>query len=150
MKNIHSVLDSSVLVAALDESDPDHEVCRRLFLKNRGKTGAYSHALSETFSSLTGGRLGFRLSSSEAARLLRDHIVPRLQIIFLGQDDLLNAFDQAERRGIRGGAIYDFLHLAAARKVGARELHTLNVSDFKAFYRPGDPIIAPLQKEEKE
>lgn len=144
MKKIEAVLDSSVLVAALDESDPDHEMCRRLLLKNDGKPGAYSHALSETFSTLTGGRLGFRLSGSEAARLLRGHVAPRLHLIFLDQDDLLDAYDEAEKRGVRGGAIYDFLHLAAARKVGARKIHTLNISDFKAFHRPGDPSIARM------
>jgi len=47
-------------------------------------------------------------------------------------------------RGVRGGAIYDYLHLVAARKSGAKKFYTLNLSDFLSFHRPGDPeILAP-------
>jgi hypothetical protein len=42
---------------------------------------------------------------------------------------------------LRSGAIYDYLHLVAARKAGAARLYTLNVSDFRSFHRPGDPEI---------
>lgn len=134
------VLDSSVIVAALDEAAPDHAACRRVML--HGEPSAWSHALSEVFSTLTGGRLGFRVSASEAASLLRDHVAPRLTLISLTGTDLLDAYTESERRGVRGGAIYDFLHLVAARTGGATQLHTLNTKDFQAFHRSGDPEIA--------
>ena len=47
----------------------------------------------------------------------------------------------SERRGARGGAIYDLLHLAAARKAGVETLVTLDVRDFQALLRPGDPTV---------
>ena len=47
----------------------------------------------------------------------------------------------SERRGARGGAIYDLLHLAAARKAGVETLVTLDVRDFQALQRPGDPTV---------
>ena len=47
----------------------------------------------------------------------------------------------AQHRGVRGGAIYDWLHLAAARKAGAEVFYTLNLRDFQALARPGDPLI---------
>jgi len=48
----------------------------------------------------------------------------------------------AQNRGVRGGGIYDYLHLAAARKAKAGRIYTLNLSNFRALYRPGDPEIA--------
>ena len=49
--------------------------------------------------------------------------------------------DEAHHRGVRGGANYDWLHLAAARKARAEVLFILNLRDFQALARPGDPLI---------
>ena len=49
--------------------------------------------------------------------------------------------DEAHHRGVRGGANYDWLHLAAARKAGAEVFFTLNLRDFQALARPGDPLF---------
>lgn len=133
-------LDTSVIVGALDDGAPDHAACRRVLLED--KPAIYSHALSEAFSTFTGGRLGFRLPASQAAVLLRDSVSPRLEIISLTSAELLCAYTECEVRGVRGGAIYDFLHLVAARKAGAECLYTLNLKDFQSIHRPGDPIIA--------
>lgn len=137
-----SALDSSVIVSALCASDPDHEACRKTLLSARHSILA--HALAETFATLTGGRLGFRVPAPAAAGLLRSKVVPRLRAHSLDADDFLSAFEEAEARGVRGGAIYDYLHLAAARKAGAKRFYTLNLSDFLSFHRPGDPeIVSP-------
>jgi predicted nucleic acid-binding protein len=137
-----SALDSSVIVSALCAGDPDHDACRKVLLSARHSVLA--HAFTETFSTLTGGRLGFRVPASDAASLLRQQVAPKLRNIHLDADDLLAAFEQAEARGVRGGAIYDYLHLVAARKAGAKRFYTLNLSDFLSFHRPGDPeILSP-------
>ena len=132
-------LDSSIIVAALDGSDPDHAVCRSLLLS--AKFAAFSHALSEAFSTLTGGRLGIRISPADAASILRESVAPRLSLIALSEADLLDAYDDSSQRGVRGGAIYDYLHLVAARKAGAAQIFTLNAVDFRAIQRSGDPEI---------
>lgn len=132
-------LDTSVIVAALDGSDSDHAACRTLLLS--AKFAAWSHALTETFSTLTGGRLGIRISASVATSILRDKVAPRLAITSLTESELLDAYEQAEARGVRGGAVYDYLHLVAAKKAGAARIYTLNLSDFLAIHRPGDPQI---------
>jgi len=137
-----SALDASILVAALCGGDPDHEACRALVMS--GRHVVFAHGLAESFSTLTGGRLGFRLPAAEASKLLRHHLVPRINCVSLDGDAQLRAFDEAEARGVRGGAIYDFLHLVAAREAGAKRFFTLNLKDFLAFHRPGDPeILAP-------
>lgn len=137
-----SALDSSVIVSALCAGDPDHHASRQVLLV--GRHSVLTHAFTETFSTLTGGRLGFRVPASDAATLLRQQIVPKLSKVSLDESDLLAAFEEAEIRGVRGGAIYDYLHFVAARKAGAQRFYTLNRSDFLSFHRPGDPeILSP-------
>jgi predicted nucleic acid-binding protein len=134
-----SALDSSFLVSALCAGDPDHAACRKVL--TTGDHFVFAHSLVETFSTLTGGRLGFRVPAADAASLLRRQIAPKLRILCLEENDLLTAFEEADSRGVRGGAIYDYLHLVAARKAGAKRLYTLNQGDFLSFHRPGDPEI---------
>jgi predicted nucleic acid-binding protein len=136
---VRAALDSSVIVAAIDGEDPDHAVCRKLLLS--AKFSIHAHVLSETFSTLTGGRMAIRVPATEAATLLRRWVAPRLAVIALATRDLLRAFDESSARGVRGGAIYDYLHLVAARKARASAFYTLNVSDFHSFHRSGDPEI---------
>lgn len=136
---MRDALDSSIIVAALDGEDPDHAACRRLLLS--AKFSIRAHAFAETFATLTGGRLAIRVPATEAATLLRKWVAPRLVVTPLDEDDLFRAFDESSSRGVRGGAIYDYLHLAAARKARAPVLYTLNISDFRSFHRPGDPQI---------
>lgn len=137
-----SAIDSSVIVSALCAGDPDHEACRKVLAT--GRHSVFAHSLAETFSTLTGGRLGFRVPAADAANLLRRQITPKLRIVSMEADDLLTACGEAQARGVRGGAIYDYLHLVAARKAGAKRLFTLNLEDFLSFHRPGDPdILSP-------
>lgn len=82
-------LDSSVLVAALVEDEPTHDSCLRL-LRGKGLV-AWTHALVETFSTLTGGRLGIRVSPAIAAQLIEVSLLPRLRLIELNGEDLVKA-----------------------------------------------------------
>jgi predicted nucleic acid-binding protein len=132
-------IDTSVLVAAMIQSEAFHTPCRALVVS--GKPNMYTHGLAETFSTLTGGRKAYRLSAALVTELLEDHFVPRLTVVTLTPAETLRAMREAEARGVRGGAIFDFLHLVAARKAKVRRLYTLNVSNFRSFYRSGDPEI---------
>lgn len=136
-------LDSSVLVAALIEDEAAHEECLRLL---RGKDlVVWTHAVAETFATLTGGRLGIRVAPTVAATLIRDSIVPRLRLLELSGTDILDVINRAEAVGARGGAIYDLLHLSAARRASAASLYTLNVRHFSTFARSGDPNIEGVE-----
>jgi hypothetical protein len=92
----------------------------------------------------------------EAARMRRDHqvvrtdhrpllleqsVLPYVQPQALTGKDMLAALGECESRGVRGGAIYDWLHLAAARKAGAEVFFTLDLRDFQSLARRGDPRI---------
>ncbi len=132
-------VDTSVLLASLDPDEPQHAACDRLLVA--GGHQAYAHALTETFSILTGGRTGRRVAPAVAARLIQDSLLPYVQVQTLSGKDLMAALQACEARGVRGGAVYDWLHLAAARKARAEVFVTLNLRDFQALARPGDPAV---------
>lgn len=132
-------LDSSVLVASLAERERCHAACENLLFEQDCRI--YTHALAETFNALTGSRLGYRFPASDVAALLKESVLSKVTVSILNEDDTLAAMQQAESRGVRGGAIYDFLHLVAARKAGAARFYTLNMGDFTNIWRPGDPEI---------
>ena len=132
-------LDTSVILASLDPDETHHAACDRIV--SGGGNKAYVHALAETFSILTGGRQGRRLGADTAARLIEHSVLPYVQPQTLTGKEMMAALAECELRGVRGGAIYDWLHLAAARKAGAEVLLTLDLRDFQSLARPGDPRI---------
>lgn len=134
-----ALLDSSVLVAALTPDEERH--AESLDLLMQGGNFVHYHAFLETFSTLTGGRLGVRADANFVARLLRETVLPRVEVLRLEMAELMEAIESARQHGVRGGAIYDYMHLVAARKANADTLYTLNLGDFVHLRREGDPEI---------
>jgi predicted nucleic acid-binding protein len=132
-------VDSSLLIAALITTEDAHEACSQVL--DTQECSAHVHALAEVFNTLTGSRLGFRVPANEATGMIRDELLPRLTCIELNAQEVIAAFAEAERGGIRGGAVFDYLHLVAGKKALAEKLYTLDAQDFRHFHRPGDPDI---------
>ncbi len=124
--------DSSVLVAAMIEDETHHEACAEAL--RTAETGfVATHSLAECFAILSGGRLAAKLTPGDAARMVRVNVIDRLTPITLTSDEYAQVIESAEAAGVRGGAIYDLLLLAAARKCKANEILTLNLRHFLAF-----------------
>ena len=132
-------LDSSVLVAALASDEMKHVECLALLLK--GSNCIYSHALLETFSTLTGGKLGVRVTPDLAARMLSETVLPRVTVIDLSSEEIMAALGSAQSRGVRGGCVYDYMHLLAAKKGDVFVIYTLNMDDFLHLRRGDDPEV---------
>ena len=133
------LLDTSVIIASLDADEPHHAACDRLVATGGHKL--YAHGLAEVFSILSGGRHGRRLRPALVARLIEDSVLPYVQLVHLTGKEAMAAIADSERRGARGGAIYDLLHLMAARKAQVQALVTLDTQHFQALAKPGDPVI---------
>ncbi|WP_395750504.1 PIN domain-containing protein [Prosthecobacter sp.] len=132
-------LDSSILIAALVPSERKHaESLARLM---DGTPLVYQHSFLETFSMLTGGRLGAKADADLVAKLIKQTLLPRVRVVHLDELEIVEALQAARQHGVRGGAVYDFMHLVAARKSGAAVLCTLNLDDFQQLSRVGDPLI---------
>lgn len=126
--------DSSALIAALQS-----ESIRSALEVSESVTR--SHALSEVFSTMTGGRLGFRCDADDVSAMIRQ-LRASLEIVDLTTEQLLDFIDQAQARGVRGGAVYDYLHAATAVKFGCASVFTLNFSDFSGLF-DGLEIVEP-------
>lgn len=124
--------DTTVLVAAMVEDERRHEACAHAL--ERAKDGYASiHSLAECYATLTGGRLGVQLSPADAASLVRHNVHNRLSLVGLSAGDYVKLLDLAGPAGARGGAIYDFLILACARRARAERIYTLNHRHFIAL-----------------
>lgn len=132
--------DSSVLIAALLPGEDHHAACAAV-LTGADAVVVHVHALNETFATLTGGSLGFRVDADLAARLIREQIIARATMIVLDAEEVTAALGKARAHGVRGGAVYDYMHLVAARKGKTNVLYTLNLADFQHLHREGDPEI---------
>lgn len=124
--------DTTVLVAAMVEDESRHEACART-LEAADNGHASLHSLVECYATLTGGRLGIQLSAADAGRLIRYNLHGRLSLVSLSSAEYFRLLDQAGPAGARGGAIYDLLLLACARKANADRIYTLNHRHFAAL-----------------
>jgi predicted nucleic acid-binding protein len=136
---MRTLLDSSVLVAGLVPAEAGHDDSLRQM--SEAERVVFVHALNEVFATLTGGGLGFRVDASLAAKLIHERIVQRMEVVVLDEAETSTALAAARSHGVRGGAVYDYMHLIAARKAGVEAIVTLNVSDFQHLVRTGDPRI---------
>jgi predicted nucleic acid-binding protein len=124
--------DTTVLVAAMVEDESRHEACARA-LEAADNGYAASHSIAECYATLTGGRLGVQLPAADAARLIRYNLHKRLSLVSLSAAEYFKLMDHAGPAGARGGAIYDLLLLACARKAKAERIYTLNDRHFAAL-----------------
>jgi predicted nucleic acid-binding protein len=124
--------DTTALVAAMVEDEGHHESCAEA-LEDADHGYASIHSLAECYATLTGGRLGVHLSPADAASLVRRNIYERLSLVSVSPAEYMAVVEAAGPAGARGGAIYDLLLLACARKAKAQKIHTLNRRHFVAL-----------------
>jgi predicted nucleic acid-binding protein len=127
-----SLTDASVFVAAVDKDHPHHPRSFAIFNRlSRPEAKCGAHTLAEVYSVLTRLPPTHRLSR-EQALLFVEQIVQRVEPVSLGPDEYLSALRKAVADGVGGGRIYDALHVACARKVGADVIYTWDLGDFRA------------------
>ena len=117
--------DSSALVDAIHDARIEKKAVER-------DQWTRLHTLSEVFSTLTGGRLGFQYLPDDAAELIRE-ISAGFRFVDLEAAEIHSALAEAQKRGVRGGRVHDWLHAVAAKKAQVAELVTDNTSDFRGL-----------------
>lgn len=122
--------DTSVLVAAFDSKDNFHERGWKVFVGGSESGAAVAmHTLAETFAVLTGRRAVRPQVAYEAI----EANTQSLEKISLTAKEYYRTMERAESLGIRGGAVYDALILACARKAKATRVWTFNARHFELF-----------------
>lgn len=117
--------DSSALLDAILEIGN----ARQTFDKS-GSKFTRCHALAETFSHQTGGKLGWRMLAEDTAKIIAE-FTKHMTIVSLDSKQTLDALLQTRSRGVRGGGIHDFLHAYAAELNGCERIITGNIPDFE-------------------
>jgi len=79
-----NTFDSSILIAALVESERHHAECRTLVTS--GPFAVWAHGLVEVFNTLTSGKIKPRPSAADVAKALRSSIHSRATILQLPED----------------------------------------------------------------
>jgi predicted nucleic acid-binding protein len=128
---IATFLDTSVLVAASDASDPRHPSSRSLLAAATPATAACgAHTLAEVYAVLS--RLpGGKRVRPEIAGLLVEQIAARLNVVALSAEEYAATLRETARMGLSGSIVFDALLLACARKVDAQRIYTWNLRHFQ-------------------
>jgi predicted nucleic acid-binding protein len=140
---VRVAFDTSVLVAALVATHLHH--ARALPWLHAVADGSLEgmvdvHTLGELWSVLT------KLPSSPpidgpTARASVLRVRKLFDVVSLTPEHYLDAIDRCTSKGLRSGAIFDAIHLAAAEMSGARALTTFNGSDFTRLATPASPAV---------
>jgi predicted nucleic acid-binding protein len=136
------LFDTSVLVAGLVDAHEQHEDA--LSYLNQVRNGnaemvISTHALAETYSTLTVLNIRPRITPGRARRIIDEEVLAvAVEVAPLDASDYEAVLARMADLKLVSGAIYDGLHVRAAEKIDADELLTCNGSDFRRM-PPADP-----------
>lgn len=140
-------LDTSVLLAGLVDFGPQSAPAQSLLYAVAEKQVADArtawHCCLEFYSVATRLPAEFRLTPSDATRLLDDEIFGRMVVHDLPAADRLVMMKAAARDGTAGGRIYDAHIAEVARAAGAEVVITDNRRHFMAALRHGMRVETP-------
>lgn len=126
-------LDTSILVAVFLADHPGHAASMALFRQcSPADASCAAHTLAETYSTLTRIPLPHRATAAQAMLFL-DAVCENLRPVSLDPGEYRDALRRAAAAGIVGGAIYDFLMAASARKAAADRVYTWNLRPYERF-----------------
>lgn len=139
--------DTSVLVAAMAERHPAHEISLPWLqrVKVGTDTGVISaHTIAELFSVLTTLPVRPCISPVVARHLIQENVLKDFEVITLSGADYADLLAHLASVGIVGGMTYDALILHAATKADADSIETLNERHFRQAY-PAlvDKLVTP-------
>jgi predicted nucleic acid-binding protein len=124
-------LDTSVLIATAQVNHEHHTASCQLWNRCTAQLAAVStHTLAEVYSTLTSMPPVLRLAPCDAVTAL-EVFLKRLTPVTLTAEEYMETLAKTASMGHSGGMIYDALHLACARKIGAEQIFTCDVRHFR-------------------
>ena len=127
------LIDTSVIIAALVNSHPEHKRSVSWLQKavNKKIQAFISvHSLIETYSVLTSLPLSPRISPELALELIKKNLLDNFKVVTYDKNDYMELLKNLRKNNISGGASYDGLILKAAGKIDLDKIITLNINDF--------------------
>lgn len=126
--------DTSVLVAAFVPAHPRHERAFDRFRKalvGECHMLTSAHNIAELYAVLTTLPLSPRIAPSAAARIVRENLERKAEIIPITVNHYFESVQQLGQTGLSGGVIYDAVACRAAVDAGAELILTYNPKDFR-------------------
>ena len=120
-----TLVDTGPLVSLFDPHDEAHERCRRALKGERGALFTTVPVLTEAFHLLAPG--------SRGAGALRDFAAAGLTVWFFDAAGLARAFELMETYADRPMDLADASLVAAAERLGASRVLTLDRGDFEVY-----------------
>lgn len=131
-------VDASVLVAAAVEGHPHHAQAKEWLEAAVGdgdRLFVSDHALAEMYAGLSGAQFdGRMLRTRQVQRIIEDYLGAFEMVIETTLGDYRKAIDAAVRKNLRGGIVYDAIHVRAAKRERIKRLVTLNGKHYRKLW----------------
>jgi predicted nucleic acid-binding protein len=128
--------DTNVLVSALQPYHVHHARSFAALAEVRdGVIAGYlsGHGLAELYSVLTRAPFGFPVTAMEIADLIRETVVPFLNIVDVTAKEHMAAIAVCAAGGWKGGRIHDAVHIQAAVQAECEVIYTYDVDHFRSL-----------------
>lgn len=139
--------DTNIVVADAVEEHEGHDRAVSLIQeaqRRRWTLFISAHGLAEIYAVLTGTPFSHRISPAEAWLILQENIFQLFEIQSLSRADYTEVARNCAALGLAGGAIFDALHIQAARKANCARIYTFDADDFRRIAPDlRDRIVAP-------
>ena len=139
-----TLFDTSILVAALVEFHPKHEIAFPWLKQAKKKSFELviaSHTLAELYAVLSTLPIKPRISPAVAWRLIHENIEAVSKVISLTSSEYSAILKRLSESGLIGGVVYDALIAKVAQKAGVKRLLTFNSDHFKRVWPAGENVI---------
>lgn len=124
-------LDTSVLIAIAQVSHERHTPSAELWNRCKAHSASVStHTIAEVYNTLSSMPPALRIAPRDAVVAVETFLM-RLTPVTLTADEYMETLRRTANLGHSGGMIYDALHMACARKIGAEQIYTLNARHFR-------------------
>ena len=144
MRSERVLFDTAVLVAAMTERRLSHGRALPWLKRSLAREIAFvvaAHSLAEIYAVLTALPGSPRISPAAAARLIRENIEGKAEVVSLGASDYAAVVRQLSELGLSGGVVYDALIARAAQKSRVDRLLTFNARDFLRVWPEGAEFL---------
>jgi predicted nucleic acid-binding protein len=141
------LFDTSVLLAAVVVSHPDHPVSNpwlQAAKLGRIRCCVGCHSLAEFYRVMTALPVNRAISGMDVLSAMQTDILSHAQIVDLGFADYETILQRMAQNNHRSGIIFDALIIQAALKAGVDKLLTLNSRHFERLWpNHTDQVIHP-------
>lgn len=134
---MRALFDTSVLIAAMIESHPRHQLALPWLQRSKRKEIdmiVATHTLAECYAVLTTLPVKPRIAGGIARMLIKENIEQHAQVTSLTAADYKTVIKQLSEKGLGGGIIYDALIARVAQKSKVSRLLTFNINHFKRVW----------------